>query len=92
VTALAALAATGTNLAAGVFPAGPDAVPIGLCAEMDTVGRRIAALPGHQPSGLPDLALQAATNAACRIKVDQHPVLEALRLASTLPYGLRGQA
>ncbi len=91
-TALAALATTGTNLAAGIFPTGPDAVLIGPCAEMDMVSRRIAASPGQHPSGLPDLALQAATNAACRIEVDQHPVLEALRLASTLPHRLRGQA
>lgn len=57
VTALAALATTGTNLAAGVLPAGPDAMLIGLCAE-----------------------------------VDQRPVLEAVRLASILPYELKGQA
>lgn len=89
--ALAALAAVGIAPAAGGFPAGPGAVLIGLCAGVDAMGRRIAVLPGHRPSGLPGLALEAAADAACRTGADRHPAPGDLRPASTSPCGLRGR-
>ncbi len=68
--------ATRTAIPVGAAPANSDAELIGLCAELDTLERRIHAL---FDSKLSDLSFEAADAAAAVTEVDQHRVLARIR-------------